>query len=202
MLKTQSIMLALTLLCCSSAVQAQRGWPYPPAFEDADEHVYRTVGDVTLKAWVFRPESVAPAGGYPAIVFFFGGGWQGGTPAQFAKQCRYFQSRGMVAVACDYRVASRHGVKAVDCVEDAKSAVRWLRASAAGLQIDPQRICASGGSAGGHIAACTGVVSGLDANGEDLAISSVPNAMALFNPAVMLAPLEGAELTAKQAERN
>ena len=97
----------------------------------------------------------------------------------------------MVAMAADYRVLSRHGTKAVKCVEDAKSAVRWIRANAKRLGVDPDRIVAAGGSAGGHIAACTGVIEGFDAKGEDATISSVPNAMALFNPAVALAPVNG-----------
>ena len=64
---------------------------------------------------------------------------------------------------------SRHGVTPKECVEDAKSAVRWLRQNAAKLGIDPNRIVAAGGSAGGHIAACTGLAPGLEADGEDTA---------------------------------
>jgi len=59
------------------------------------------------------------------------------------------------------------------------------------LGVDPKKVIAGGGSAGGHVAACTGVVSKFDAKGEDLNVSSRPNALALFNPAVMLAPLHG-----------
>jgi acetyl esterase/lipase len=117
----------------------------------------------------------------PAIVFFFGGGWTSGTVKQFEPQARYFASRGMVTARADYRVKSRHNVGPDACVEDAKSAVRWLRQNAARLGIHPDQIVASGGSAGGHIAACT-ACPGLDADGEDRGISSKPNAMLLFNP--------------------
>ena len=95
----------------------------------------------------------------------------------------------------DYRVRSRHNTLAVTCVEDGKSAVRWIRKNAERLGIDPNRIAAGGGSAGGHVAACAGVVPGLDAANESVEISSVPNALALFNPAMMLAPIEGFEFT-------
>jgi acetyl esterase/lipase len=81
-------------------------------------------------------------------------------------------------------------VKAKDCVSDAKSAVRWVRSQAASLGIDPLRIAAGGGSAGGHLAASTGLVPGFEESSEDSAVSSVPNALVLFNPALVLAPLE------------
>src|SRR6185503_1822467 len=113
----------------------------------------------------------------PAIVFFFGGGWTNGSPGQFEEHCKHLGSRGLVAITADYRVASRQQVKAVSCVADAKSAIRYVRKEAARLGIDPDRIVAGGGSAGGHIAACTGTIDGFDEAGEDKSISSVPNAM-------------------------
>ena len=93
---------------------------------------------------------------------------------------------GMVAARADYRVKSRHGVTPKECVEDAKSAVRWLRQNAAKLGVDPNQIVAAGGSAGGHIAACTALTTGLEADGEDTAVSSKPNAMVLFNPVLRM----------------
>ena len=122
------------------------------------------------------------------MVFFFGGGWVNGTVEHFRQQATYLASRGMVAVCADYRVRSRHNVLPDKCVEDAKSAMRWLRAKNAELRIDPDRLVASGGSAGAHIAACAGIIEGFEVLEEDLDISSVPNAMVLFNP-----PLEAAD---------
>src|SRR6266404_6084421 len=91
----------------------------------------------------------------PGIVFFFGGGWEGGSIKQFEPQAQYLASRGMVTARADYRVKSRHGVTPKECVDDARSAVRWFRQNAGKLGVDPGKIVASGGSAGGHIAACT-----------------------------------------------
>jgi len=169
---------------------------YPPELPQAKAYTYKTVGDAQLQAWVYQPDRVAFPGPRPAIVFFFGGGWRGGTPQQFQNQCRYLAARGMVAVTADYRVKSRQDASPFDCVEDAKSAIRWVRQQSGKLGVDPQRVVASGGSAGGHTACCTGVIEGLDAAGEDSSISSVPNAMALFNPAVMLAPFGNEPLVA------
>lgn len=167
----------------------QRGWSYPPVLDGAHDEVYKTVGDVKLKIYIFTPEGHKAGDRRPAIVFFFGGGWQSGSPAQFEAQCKYFASRGMVAMTADYRVASRHGVKALQCVADAKSAVRWIRANAERLGVDPNRVAAGGGSAGGHVAACTGTIPGLDEPGENTAVSSKPDCMVLFNPALVLAPV-------------
>ncbi len=172
----------LAMLMFAPSVWAQRN--YPPQFTDADTHVYKTIGETKLKLYVFKPQGHQPSDHRPAMVFFFGGGWTNGSPTQFEQQCRYLASRGMVAITADYRVASRQQAKVVECVKDAKSAVRWVRGHASELGIDPEKIVASGGSAGGHIAACTGVLTEFDEPNEDHAVSSRPNAMVLFNPAV------------------
>lgn len=162
---------------------------YPPQMPDAREHVYKKASGSDLKLWVFQPQGQARRKGKPAIVFFFGGGWRSGTPAQFEKQCEYLASRGMVAVTADYRVSSRQNTQATACVEDGKSAVRWMRQNSSRLGIDPKKIAVGGGSAGGHVAAAIGTVKGFEAEEEDLDISSKPDALVLFNPAVALADI-------------
>lgn len=144
---------------------------------------YKTMGDVTLHLHLFEP-AASIARPLPAMVFFFGGGWVGGRPQQFFPHCAYLAARGMLAVSAEYRVRDRHGTTPFECVADGKSAVRWLRAHAGELGVDPARIAAGGGSAGGHVAACTGIVPGFDEPGEDVTISSKPDAMVLFNPVV------------------
>src|SRR4030095_4286275 len=131
----------------------QGGVSYPPRLEGARVEVYKKIGATELNLYVYEPPNHKSADRTPAIVFFFGGGWNAGSPAQFEQQCRYLASRGMVAMTADYRVASRPAAQVVDCIKDAKSAVRWIRTNAARLGIDPNRIVAGGGSAGAHIAA-------------------------------------------------
>jgi acetyl esterase/lipase len=180
-------MMLLTGLVLSFAgcltVTAQGKPAYPPEIEGATAHVYKEVDGTELKLWAFRPEGWKASDARPGIVFFFGGGWRSGSPMQFVPQCERLAKRGMVAMVADYRVASRHGVKAKDCVADARDAMRFVRKNAATMGIDPKRLAAGGGSAGGHIAACLGVI------GDDA--ESRPDAMALFNPACVLAPLDG-----------
>jgi acetyl esterase len=144
--------------------------------------VYKTIGETELSLHQYTPEGLQASDKRPAIVFFFGGGWSSGNPKQFYQQARQFADMGLVTFSAEYRVRSRNKTTPFDAVEDAKSAIRWVRAHAAELGVDPDRIVASGGSAGGHIAGCTGVIVGLEAKGEDLSVSSVPNAMVLYNP--------------------
>lgn len=151
--------------------------------EGGERRIYKTVGGVELPLYVYKPEGKSPHD-KPAIVFFFGGGWKAGSPSQFEHHCKHLASRGMVAVTVEYRVSSRHPVKVEDCIEDAKSAMRWVRGHAEELGIDPDRIAAGGGSAGGHLAACTSVIDDFNASTDDLKISAKPNAMVLFNPFV------------------
>lgn len=143
---------------------------------------YKRIGEVELKLHVFNPPGLKASDKRPAIVFFFGGGWVGGSPTQFFPHCRYLSSRGMVAVSAEYRVLKKHGTTPKECVEDGKSAVRWLRQHARELGIDPNRLAAGGGSAGGHVAAAAGTLKGFDRPDEDKNISSKPNALVLFNP--------------------
>ena len=159
---------------------------YPPQMPDAQAVIYKKASNTDLKLWLFYPKDPNKEDNKPAIVFFFGGGWRGGTPAQFEMQCKYLASRGLVAITADYRVSSRHQTKARACVEDGKSAIRWIRQNAGKLGIDSRRVAAGGGSAGGHVAATIGTIKGFEAEGEDIEFSSQPDALLLFNPAVTL----------------
>src|SRR5690606_17083148 len=93
-------------------------------------------------------------------------------------------------------VKSRQGVEAKECVIDAKAAMRWIRAHAAKLGIDPNRLAAAGGSAGGHLAAAVATLPDHDA--ADRSVSTVPNALALFNPVTILASAPGFEAYEKR----
>jgi acetyl esterase/lipase len=154
----------------------------PLKIVDATSVVYKTIGETTLFLYVFNPKDHQQSDKRPAAVFFFGGGWNGGTPTHFEHHCRYLSSRGMVAMVADYRVKSRQGTTPKECVMDGKSAIRWIRSNAMKLGVDPNRIAAGGGSAGGHVAAATGTVKGMEQPEEDTSISSQPNALLLFNP--------------------
>ena len=143
---------------------------------------YKKIGDVELTLHIFNPPAHTPADKAPAIVFFFGGGWKNGAPTAFYRQSAVLAEKGIVAICADYRVENRHGTPPSECVKDGKSAMRWVRAHTAELGIDPARIAAGGGSAGGHVAAATAFVSGFNEVGEDTSVDCRPAALVLFNP--------------------
>jgi acetyl esterase/lipase len=185
-----STILSLALVTGFAYSQTTRP-AYPPQMDGAVTEVYKRASDSELKMYIFNPPGHRAGDKRPAIVFFFGGGWQSGTPQQFEQHCRYLASRGMVAMTADYRVRSRQGVNIEQCIGDAKSAVRWIRQNAQRLGIDPDRIAAGGGSAGGHLAAATAFIRDFDDGSEHKEISSHPNALILFNPALVLAAADG-----------
>lgn len=166
--------------------EAQGQREYPPHIDGAEEITYKTVDGTKLNLWVFNPEKHKSTDSAPAIVFFFGGGWNAGSPTQFVKHCEYLSARGMVAIVADYRVKTRHGVTAKFCVTDAKSAIRWVRENASEFGIDSNRIAAGGGSSGGHLAAACATLPKFDDENENKLISSKPNALVLFNPALII----------------
>ena len=150
--------------------------------EGSTVKTYKTIGeDVKLELYIFNPAGHKVTDKRPAIVFFFGGGWIGGTVAQFGRQSKCLASRGMVAICAEYRTQKSHGTSPFECVKDAKSCVRWIRKNAKDLGIDGNRIAAAGGSAGGHLAAATATLEGYDED-KDKSISCKPNALVLFNP--------------------
>jgi acetyl esterase/lipase len=171
-----------------AAAQEASVQPQPAALDGANTHVYKSVDRVDLRLYIFNPPAHAATSRTPAVVFFFGGGWTAGTVNQFVPQSKHLASRGMVAIVADYRVFSRHKTTAFEAIADGTSAIRWVRAHARELGIDPNRIAAGGGSSGGHVALSTAVLDGLDEAGEDRMVSSRPNALVLFNPAVDTTP--------------
>lgn len=158
-------------------------------------HVFKNVEGKELKLYVCNPPGWTAEDRRPAIVFFHGGGFVGGNAGQFAGQCTHLASRGMVAISAEYRLLSKDRRKApIVCNQDAKSAMRWVKSHAAELGIDPNRIAAGGGSAGGHLAAFVGLVDGGDDPADDRSISTKVAALVLFNPAIAWPeklPIEG-----------
>ena len=178
------LFLSLLLISLFTNLALAQETDEQPFGDEATAEVYKRASGAKLLIYRFDPPGYnADSDTRPAAVFFFGGGWNGGKIDQFEQQAKYLASRGMITFVANYRVKSRHKVTPDACVADAKSAVRWIRTHAKRLGIDPERIAAGGGSAGGHIAAAAGMCDGLDDPAEaGSTISSKPNALLLFNP--------------------
>jgi acetyl esterase/lipase len=184
--KHARLLFAISALALAPASRAELK-PIDDAFtvsENKSAAVFKTTPQGELKIHLYFPKDWKSSDHRAAIVFFFGGGFVNGTPGQFTTTAEYFASRGMVAASSEYRIRNRHHTEPEASIEDAKSAVRWLRANAARLGIDAGRVLAGGGSAGGTCAAFAAYNTSYEPEGEDASISSKPNALALYNPAL------------------
>jgi arylsulfatase A-like enzyme/dienelactone hydrolase len=152
------------------------------AWKEADELItYHQPSEGELKLHVFKPADWKAADRRPAIVWFHGGAWKTGDARAFYWQSNYLSSRGMVCICPEYRIESLHGTSPVESTRDAMRAMQYVRAHADEFGIDPDRIAAGGGSAGGHLAASLAMVKGFE-DAELSGTSPIPNALLLFNP--------------------
>jgi acetyl esterase len=160
-----------------SAESRQRGY---------QDFAYKQTPQGELHIYFKMPEGWSEKDKRPVMVFFFGGGWSGGSPFACVKEAEHFAKNGIVVGLADYRVRNRQGTMLDKCAEDARSAVRWVRANSARLGADPARLIVAGGSAGGHIAACTANADAPNSETDDLSISCTPNALLLYYPVASL----------------
>lgn len=198
----RAILLVLVLLGAASAAPGQGVVPRPAAagkeprkpdyagqlaakLEPTRVLAYKKVGDRELHLHVFEPRGHQAGDRRPCFLTIHGGGWTGMEPRRQYPFAAHFAGLGLVGISVEYRLAKpESGVTVFDCVKDARSAVRHVRARAAQLGVDPERIVANGGSAGGHLAAGTAMFDGVDEAGEDTSVSSVPSALVLYFPVI------------------
>ncbi len=173
---------ALACLVCTTVVEA-KGRPdpkLPPGVEMKRDIVYGQGGGHDLTLDLFLPKGgTTPR---PGIVFIHGGGWKGGTRRQFHRQAAYLAGKGYVGACITYRLSGE--AKFPAALEDCKCAVRWMRHNAKTYQIDPKRIAACGGSAGGHLASMVGVTDkshGFEGRGGHTGQSSAVQLVVDFN---------------------
>lgn len=110
------------------------------------EVIYRTVDGRPLKALMFRP---AAAGPWPALLCLHGGAWISGDRTVTAYLAEKLAATGIAVVSIDFRMAPKHQYPS--SLLDVNFAIRWLKANAAGFDIDPDKIGGLGISSGGHL---------------------------------------------------
>lgn len=165
------ILLLISLVTCSHVYSQE-------------QILYKQIDTTKLFMEVLYPEKVDSTKAYPAMVFFFGGGWTGGDRSHFLNHAKYFSKRGLVCFLVDYRTKTKNNTTPFESLKDAKSAIRFIRINSSKFRIDSNKIIASGGSAGGHLAAATAMIIDYNDDTDDLSLSCIPNALVLFNPVI------------------
>lgn len=143
---------------------------------------YKATPQGELKMNVFLPGEWKASDKRPAILFFHGGGWTGGKPSQLFPHADYFAGRGLLAICPEYRVLSTHKTTPEKSHADSRSAMRYVRAHAAELGVDPGRIVAMGSSAGANLALALDILNSHDDPADDLAIACRPQAVVALAP--------------------
>jgi len=126
--------------------------------------VYAEVHGEPLRFDHYRP--LGATGPAPAVVFVHGGAWVGGDPSQAGGNALHFARRGIATVSVSYRLAPEHRFPAQ--LDDVRHGLRWVRAHAAELGIDPERMVLLGLSAGAHLAVLAHLAADLDELQPDL----------------------------------
>jgi acetyl esterase/lipase len=154
--------------------------------------LYDTIDGQKLYLDLAMPKDGGP---HPCVVLFHGGAWRTGSRKDLSigdktKDGKYAPSviedvaaRGFVVASASYRLAPKHQFPAQ--IQDARAAVRFLRANAKGYGIDRDKIASAGFSAGGHLALLLGLaekVEGWDAGGNLSESSRVQCVVDFFGP--------------------
>ncbi len=155
-----------------------------------EQKIYKQVDTIALTAHIFYLPSTLKKSGNTGLAFFHGGGWSGGKPEEFFNACRRYAAMGMVAVSFQYRLVKGDALDPnkkttpIDCIIDARSALRWLREHADAYHIASDKIVAGGQSVGAHLVLSTAMIDAYNAPTDNMVISPVPNALILWSGTV------------------
>lgn len=190
-----AFLFAISSLHAQSPAPAEKAAPKPKTPDAVDQMAaglkptrivpYKKIADTELQLHVFEPEGFKAGDRRACYLIIHGGGWTAGSPPRMYPFAAHYAKLGLVGISMQYRLHSKKtGVSVFDCVKDARSAVRYIRAHAMELGIDPQKVIVSGGSAGGHLAAATALFDNVNEGCDDLKTSPIPNALVLLFPVI------------------
>lgn len=170
-------------LCGTSLALAAPAAPEttPTEFPGAETFVYRTATPEPQRLFVVKPAGWKASDRRGALMFFFGGGWTTGTPANSVFWARFAAELGLVGIAPDYRTKGRHDTSPLASVADSRAALHWVQEHAAELGLDPARIAVGGNSAGGHVALWTAITKAPPGSDENESPRLKPAALILFS---------------------
>jgi acetyl esterase/lipase len=121
---------------------------------------YGRVGDTVLKLDLHLPKAQNPR----VLVYVHGGAWRAGSKSDVPVAA--LLDRGFAIASVDYRLSTQARFPAQ--IHDIKAAIRFLRAKSSLFHLNTDKIAIVGSSAGGHLAALTGVTNGLQALEGDI----------------------------------
>ena len=130
----------------------------PESVVEVKDITYVRYGKRALQLDLYLPKNM-PQDPVPGIVFVHGGGWRSGYRTNFTPMAIGLAERGYVAATITYRLSGEAQYPAA--IYDVKAAIRWLRKNSKKYGVNPNQIAVAGGSAGGQIAALSGVTNGL-----------------------------------------
>lgn len=104
--------------------------------------------ELPLRMNIVRPATTAEDS--PLVICIHGGGWAAGNKNDMQEMCNGLAALGYVAVSVEYRFAPTFRYPSQ--IDDVRACMKYLRAHAKELKINPNKIGAIGGSAGGHLA--------------------------------------------------
>lgn len=142
--------------------------------------VFGTGGGRELRCDIYEPPPAVKNG--IAVLLIHGGGWSSGDRSQLKGYGVLLGRRGYTCIASEYRLTGEALWPAQ--IEDVKCAIRYVRANAAALGIDPDRLVISGNSAGGHLSLMAGgaTPSSFEGDGGNAGVSSAVAAVISFYP--------------------
>jgi len=139
------VVVALALAAVAGFIVATRD---TGGVEIRRDIAFKQVDGETLSLDAYLPTTEGP---HPAVILIYGGGWIMGNKADWDAYGRYLAEQGFAAFALQYRLAPAHPFPAA--ADDFRDGTAWVREHALEFGIDPARLGAVGGSAGGQLAA-------------------------------------------------
>ena len=149
---------------------------------------YKKPGGTELKMYMFYTAASQQKKDNTGMAFFHGGGWAFGDPSEFFEACKRYARQGYICFSVQYRLCRNPNgsypnplITPVESTKDARSAVRWLKANAGMLRINPEKIIVGGQSAGGQLALATALLDSVNESTDNIKINPKPAALLLYS---------------------